>query len=88
MVDVGVRDYDLLDLKIVLANQAEDVFDIVARIDYDRFAVGFVPDYRTVTSQRPDRQDFMDHDDAAVYFCGWAGVMGGCGAVWTGCFVP
>ena len=61
MVDVGVGDDDLFDLKIVFADYAEDVFDLVAGVDDHGFVGGFVTDYRAVALQGADGEDFVDH---------------------------
>ena len=48
MIDVGVRDHDLLDLQVMLADKRKDVLNIVAGIDDHGFARGLVTDDRAV----------------------------------------
>ena len=50
-----------LTCEIVLSNQGENIFDVVARIDHHGFASGLVPDDGAVALQRPDGKDFVDH---------------------------
>ncbi len=61
VVDVGVGDDDLLHLQLLLADDGEDVFDVVAGIDDHGFARGFIADDRAVAVQRTDGEDFMNH---------------------------
>ena len=61
MIDVSMRNHDLLYREIVLANQHEDIFDVIAGINHQGFASGFVPDNRAVALQRPDGKDFVNH---------------------------
>ena len=61
MIDVGVRDDDLLDLQVMLADERENVFNVVAGVDDHRFARGFVANDRAIALQRPDGKDFVDH---------------------------
>jgi hypothetical protein len=58
---VGMSDHDLLDLEIMLTDDAEDVFNLVAGVDDHGFVRGFVSDDGAVALQRPDRDDFVDH---------------------------
>ena len=61
VVDVSVGDDDLFDLEIMLADQGEDVIDIIARIDDHSFVSDLVADDRAVALQRADGEDFVDH---------------------------
>jgi len=63
MINVGMGDDDLFDLKIVFVNKGENLFDIVARINHHGFASDFVPDYGAIALQRPDRKDFVNHGE-------------------------
>jgi len=61
VVDVGVGYDDLLHVKLVLADDGKNVFNVIARIDDHGFARGLVADDRAVTLQRADGQDLVDH---------------------------
>jgi len=63
VVDVGVRDNDLLDLQIVFAEQSEDFIDIVAGVDHHGFARSLVADDGAVALQWADGKNFVDHED-------------------------
>lgn len=63
VIDVGVGDDDLLDLEIVLADESENVFDVVAGVDDHGFTRGFVSDHGAVALERADGEDFVDHGD-------------------------
>src|SRR5579872_1908845 len=78
VVDVSMRDHDLLDLEVMFGDNGNDIFDVIARIDHHRFARGVISDDRAVALQRPNRENFVDH-----YFC-CAG-PGFAGADFAGC---
>ena len=61
VVDMSMCDDDLLHGQPVLANNVEDIIDIVAWIDHHRFSCLFVPNHGTVALQHADRKDLMDH---------------------------
>jgi hypothetical protein len=61
MIDVRVRNDDLLYLQVVLPNQRENAFDLIAGIDDHGFARGLVSDDGAVALQRADGKDFVDH---------------------------
>ena len=61
MVDMRMGDDDLFDLKIMFAQNFEDVLDFVARIDHHGFARILVAHDRTVALERADGEDFVDH---------------------------
>jgi hypothetical protein len=63
VVDVGVSDDDLLDLKVVFLEKGEDVFEIITGVDDHCFAGGFVSDDGAVALQGADREYFVDHGD-------------------------
>ena len=48
MVDMRMRDNDLLHLQIMLSQQRQDVLNIVARIDHHRFARALVANDRAI----------------------------------------
>jgi hypothetical protein len=62
MVDVSVRDDDLLDPQVVLGDERENVLNIVAGIDDHGFAAGFVADDGTVALQGAHWNNFVDHE--------------------------
>jgi hypothetical protein len=45
----------------VFVDDREDVFDIVARIDYQRFARALISNDRAVALERADGNEFVDH---------------------------
>jgi hypothetical protein len=47
----------------MLADQGEDVIDIIARIDDHGFVSFLVADDRAVALQRADGEDLVDHGD-------------------------
>ena len=61
MIDVGVGDDDLLYYQVVLADDGENVFNVVTRIDNHGFVRGLIADDGAVTLQRADGQDLVDH---------------------------
>jgi len=61
VVDVGVSDNDLFDLEVVLADEREQIFDVVAGIDDHGFARRLVADDGAVALQRADGENFVDH---------------------------
>jgi len=69
VVNVGVGDDDLFDLEIVLADEGEDVVDVVARINDHGFAGGLVADDGAVAVQRADGEDFVDHGCIVASSC-------------------
>ena len=62
VVDVGVGDEDLLDDKVVLGEEGEDEGDVVAGVDDDGFVGGLVAEDGAVALERPDGDDFVDHE--------------------------
>jgi len=61
VIDVGVGNDDLLDGELVLIEQSDDAGDVVAGIDYDGFAGGFIAENGAVALERADSEDFVDH---------------------------
>jgi hypothetical protein len=62
VIDVGVGDDDLLHIKLVLADDGENILNIVAWIDDHGFVRDLVADDGAVTLQRADGKDLMDHE--------------------------
>jgi hypothetical protein len=61
VIYVSVRDYDLLDLQVMLTDEFKDVFDVISRVDDHRFARSFVSDDRAVAPQWAHGKDFVNH---------------------------
>jgi hypothetical protein len=61
VIDVAMGDHNLLDLQVMLADELENVFNVIAGVNDHRFTCGFVADDRAVALQRPDGEDFVDH---------------------------
>ena len=61
VVDVGVGDDDLLDRELMLFEGTDDAGDVVAGIDDDGFAGGFVAKDGAVALERADDENFVDH---------------------------
>jgi hypothetical protein len=61
MIDVRMCHYDLLHLEIMLRDEREHVFYVIAGIDHHGFARSLVTDDRAIALQRTDWKYFMDH---------------------------
>jgi hypothetical protein len=61
VINVCVSNDDLFDLEIVLADEGENIFDVIARINHHGFTGDVVPDHRTVALERPHGEDFVNH---------------------------
>jgi hypothetical protein len=61
VIDVGVGDYDLLHFQLVLADDGENVFNVIARVDDHGFVRRLIADDRAVTLQRAYGKDLVDH---------------------------
>ena len=61
VVDVGVGDDDLLDSEAVPLERGDDVGDVVAGVDDDGLAGGFVAEDGAVAAERAYDEDFVDH---------------------------
>jgi hypothetical protein len=62
VIDVGMGDDDLLHFQLVLTDDGENVFNVVARIDDHGFVRGLIADDRAVTLQRAGGKDLVDHN--------------------------
>jgi hypothetical protein len=61
MVNVSMSDDDLLDMKIVFADQFENVLHVITGINDDGLARGLISNDGAVALQRADGNDFVDH---------------------------
>ena len=61
VIDVSVGDDDLLDGEVVFLEQSDDAGDVVAGIDDDGLAGGFVAEDGAVALEETDGEDFVDH---------------------------
>ena len=61
VVDVGVGYEDLTDGELVLVEESEDAGDVVAGIDDDGLAGGFVAEDGAVALEEADGEGFADH---------------------------
>jgi hypothetical protein len=61
MVDVGVGDDDLFDLQVVLADEGENILNVVAGVDHHGFVSSLVANNGAVALQRADGENFVDH---------------------------
>jgi len=61
VVDMRVGDEDLFDLEAELGQAALNAGDLVAGIDHDGFARGFIAKQGAVALQRADREGLEDH---------------------------
>lgn len=79
MVDVSVGDDDLLDGELMLGEEGEDAGDVVAWVDDDGLAGGFVAEDGAVALEGTDRESFEDHGSSLMAnwrlddldLCGW-----------------
>jgi hypothetical protein len=71
VIDVGVGDDDLLDGEVVFGEQGEDARDVLARVDDDGFAGGFVAEDGAVALERAYGEGFEDHRE----FCALSGQL-------------
>src|ERR1700730_521125 len=62
VVDVGVGDDDLLYGEVVLGEEGEDAGDVVAGVDDDGFAGGFIAEDGAVALEGAYGEGFEDHD--------------------------
>ena len=58
VVNMGMSDDDLADREVVLADNRQDVFDVIARVYNHSLAGHFIADYRAVATQRPNGEEF------------------------------
>ena len=61
MIDVRMRDSDLLDLQVMLSKQRQNRFYLVARVNDHRFMRALIANNRTVALDGSDREYFVDH---------------------------
>ena len=61
MVNVRVRDHNLLHLQVMFDDDGENVFNLVARIDDHGLTRSLIADDGAVALQCADREDFVDH---------------------------
>ena len=62
VIDMGVGDDDLLDRQTMLANQRNDLINVVSRIDHHRFMRRLIPDHGTVALQWTNGNDLVNHE--------------------------
>ena len=61
VVDVCVRQQDGLDLDVEIANRAEQLVDLIARVNEDRLTRSFARHDKAVLVERRDCSDFKNH---------------------------
>src|SRR6201999_3912493 len=61
VVDVAVRDHNLLQRELVLREESEDLRNVVAGVDDHRFAGRLVAENRAVALERADGKGLEDH---------------------------
>src|SRR5712692_9225672 len=61
VVNVSMCDDNLFHLEIVLADEGEDIFDVVTGINHHRLERAFVTNDGAVALQRAHGKDFVDH---------------------------
>lgn len=61
MIDVRMGDDDLFYGELVLIEEPDDAGDVIAGIDYDGLAGGFIAKDRAVALERTDGEYFVDH---------------------------
>src|SRR5207245_8339047 len=59
--------HDLFDLKIMFADQRQDIFDVISGIDDHRLARALISNHGTIALQRPDRKDFVNHKKVSLW---------------------
>jgi hypothetical protein len=70
MVDVGVGDDDLFNLQFVLLDDRKNPLNVIPGINHDGFARALIANDRTITLQRADGEDLVNHGS----------ILAGCGA--------
>jgi hypothetical protein len=58
---VGMRDNDLLHRQPMLLDNAENVIDLIARVDHHRFPALLVANDRAIALQNADRKYLVNH---------------------------
>ncbi len=61
VIEVGVREQDVLDLHVAIANGPKDLVDLVPRVDDNRLFRALTADDKAVFVERGDRSDFENH---------------------------
>jgi hypothetical protein len=61
VIDVRVRQKDVQNLQVVIADRPEEPVDLVARVDQDAFTCPFATDDEPVLVEGCFRADFEDH---------------------------
>ena len=61
MVNVGMRDDDLLHRQIMLLENCENFLDVLARIDDGSPARCFIGKDAAIARERSNREDFVNH---------------------------
>ncbi len=61
VIDMGVGDDDRLHAQRMLLQNRENVVDVVAGVDHQRFARLLVAEDRAIALQHANGQDFVDH---------------------------
>src|SRR5689334_10224179 len=61
VVNVRMRNHDLLERELFLAQQVQNPFDLVSRVDHHGLMCLLIPKDGTVALQRADRKNLMDH---------------------------
>ena len=61
-----MRQQDVLDLHVAIANGREQLVDLVAGIDEDRLARALAPDDEAVLVERRDGSDFENHSGLRI----------------------
>jgi hypothetical protein len=64
MINMGMRDDNLLYLEFMPPKNGENVVNVVPRIDDHGLVRSLVPNNRAVALEWPDREDFVDHKEA------------------------
>jgi len=84
VVDVGVSDEDLADGELMRSEPGENLRNVVAGIDDDGLARGFVAEDGAVAAQQTNRECFTNHGYLSPYF---AAKMKGPAVAGPNCFV-
>jgi hypothetical protein len=67
VIDMRMSGNNVLHPKLVLRQNLLDLLDVVARIDYYRFARGLITKDGTITGQHSHRKDFVNHGRRATF---------------------
>ena len=61
VIEMRVREQDVLDLHLAVAHRGEELIDFVARVDHDRRFRALAADDEPVLVERRDGPDFQNH---------------------------